>query len=66
MDYEECLKVADSIFNRTVNKTKSTDLLSKEWDEFYNNLIRLTAEEIFNAFQFGIKWGNEGLNVQVS
>lgn len=62
MDYEECLKIAYNILN---GYHLTADILT-ETTTYSDKLARQIAEEIFNAFQFGIKWGNEGLNVQVS
>lgn len=63
MDYEECLKVADNILSPFFIEKRSDKYTDVDGTD---ELTRKIAEEIFNAFQFGIKWGNEGLNVQVS
>lgn len=56
MDYEEALKIANSIITRTVEFTGYTDFLSDDWDDFVQSLRRLIAEELLNSFRFGTKW----------
>jgi len=53
MDFEEALKIVNNILHKDVSVEVWTNF---GWMSYKDQVIRKLAEEILNAFQFGIKW----------